>query len=494
VASIRERLRPGALPLVPFAPAIVVVVGIAVAVVMAAFGLVELRTSSDDAALAKAQALAAVMATRVRVIPAEDRDASMDRFAQRIGADLMLVDVQGTVLSDTAVGEPPVRPVVEMLLDERGFVDTATGRAAFAGASLGVPYAHLSVLAFVHAPAAPPGSRELLQAVSFLAAVLVSIAGYAAYRFSKNARDDVEFVRRRVERMAGAEAEPLGEEVPIRAFDQVGVFTSAFNELLERFAAAERTYRHDLSQADALDRARARFLATLSHELRTPLNAILGFADVLLSEVDGPLTASAREDLSVIRTSGEHLRALIDDVLDLSALEMGSLRLERRAVDAYAIAEEVVRAAAPQVQEKGLSISLSGDRATMAWADARRLRQILGNLVGNAVKFTGEGRVEVVVHRYDGAVVIDVTDTGPGIPEAERAGVFEEYRQVGDLASRRKGTGLGLAIARRLTAMHEGQLSLASETGKGSIFRVELPTPEGRVVSYPRIPLLPRRA
>src|SRR5207247_8401861 len=128
--------------------------------------------------------------------------------------------------------------------------------------------------------------------------------------------------------MAREGAGPSGKSVAVRDTDQVGILTSAFNSLVERFTAAEHAYQHDLAGALAFDRDRSAFLAALSHELRTPLNAILGFADVLLAEVDGPLSDEARENLTVLRRSADHLRVLIHDILGLSALESGELRLD----------------------------------------------------------------------------------------------------------------------------------------------------------------------
>jgi signal transduction histidine kinase len=208
--------------------------------------------------------------------------------------------------------------------------------------------------------------------------------------------------------------------------------------------------------------------------LRTPLNAILGFTDVLLSEVDGPLEAEAREGLTVVRRSGGHLRALIDDILDLSALESGELRLSSNLVDVMPIALDVVREARVAAAAKGLTLTLEG-AAAVAWADERRIRQILGNIVGNAVKYTEMGRVEVRVTSRPDAIVVTVSDTGPGIAPEEHEAIFKEYWQSTEAQARRAGTGLGLAIARRLVAMHGGRIELDSEIGKGSTFRILLP-------------------
>src|SRR5690606_5200157 len=189
--------------------------------------------------------------------------------------------------------------------------------------------------------------------------------------------------------MARQDADPAGKPLPLRSADQIALLTSAFNVLVGRFAAAEQAYRRNLTGAMAYDRDRTAFLAALSHELRTPLNAILGFTDVLLSEVDGPLDRDARENLQIVRASGDHLRTLINDVLDLSALESGELRLDSGPVDVLVVAEGVVREAQVNAQWKPLVVVLQGEHA-IAWGDPVRVRQIIGNLVSNAVKFTSE--------------------------------------------------------------------------------------------------------
>ena len=205
----------------------------------------------------------------------------------------------------------------------------------------------------------------------------------------------------------------------------------------------------------------------------------MGFADVLLSEVDGPLDEATREELGVIRTSASHLRSLIDDILELSALESGGLKLSRESVDVYAIAEEDRPRAASAGRGKAPAARALGDsRGAIANADPRRLRQILGNIVGNAVKFTSRGGVRIVVEDHGGGeVVVHTIDTGPGIAPAERAAIFEEYAQAGDAATKRKGTGLGLAIARRLVRMHGGRDRARERGGSRLPFHVQAARP-----------------
>jgi len=205
------------------------------------------------------------------------------------------------------------------------------------------------------------------------------------------------------------------------------------------------------------------------------LNAILGFADVLLSEVDGKLDADARENLEMVRASGSHLRGLIDDILELSAIESGQLRLSPGMIDLHAIAEDVVREASARLMGKQITLMVTGNSPALVFADERRVWQILSNLVGNAVKFTSSGSVSVNIEITQREAILSVTDTGPGIPQAEIETIFDEYRQLGSLNARERGSGLGRFIARKLVAMHGGTIGVRSELGRGSEFTVRMP-------------------
>jgi len=331
------------------------------------------------------------------------------------------------------------------------------------------------LVAFVPKPASTGGTRALLSALLALTALLVGVATAVAYAVARDANADIGFVTNRVRGMARVRTEPTGEPVPVRALDEVGELTSAFNDLVGRFSAAEKKYREDLEHARAADRDRAAFLAAVSHELRSPLNAVLGFAEVLMTEVDGPLTATAKEEVEQIRGSGAHLLELINDILEFSALESGQLRLTRGKVDVYQVATDVVREAGGVLGGRPVKLSVSGESGVFAHADPRRVRQILQNLVGNAIKFTQQGEVTVTVLGEGSRARVIVRDTGPGISPTERAMIFEEYRQAGDERTMRRGTGLGLAITRRLVLMHGGMIQVESELGRGSTFEVTLP-------------------
>jgi signal transduction histidine kinase len=305
--------------------------------------------------------------------------------------------------------------------------------------------------------------------------MLVGVAAAVAYAVARDANRDVDFVAQRVRGMVHVRSEPTGEAVPVRTMDEVGALTVAFNALVDRFAAAQSTYGSDLERVRAADRDRAAFLAAVSHELRSPLNAILGFADILMTEVDGPLGPEAREEVEQIRGSGKHLLDLINDILEFSALESGQLKLSRTRVDLAALAWEVVREAAVLVAQRPVSVRIEGEGQVYARADQRRVRQVLTNLVGNAVKFTRAGDVVVHVGREGRWALLSVRDTGPGISPQERAVIFQEYKQTKEERARRRGTGLGLAIARRLVVMHGGRIDVESELGRGSTFTVLLP-------------------
>jgi signal transduction histidine kinase len=460
--------------LLKLAPTLVVVLGIAVAAIMALLGFLQLRAHADEAVALRAKVLALTLSERLRATDATDRATVVDQAAQRSSTELLLVQQDGRVVVDGSLGAPSRPKLVELLIAGSGETATRQGRTRFHAAPLGEPLQNLSVLVFAPAPELPFATRSLLLSVGALTAILVGGAALVAFAIARNVNADVAYVRERIVEMALEGAGPSGKSVPVRDTDQVGILTSAFNLLVERFTAAEHAYQHDLTFALEFDRDRSAFLSALSHELRTPLNAILGFADVLLAEVDGPLSDEARDNLTVLRRSADHLRALIDDILDLSALESGELRLDTSTLDVFVIAAEVAREARVTAQDKPLDVLMSG-RPAIALADARRVRQILGNLVGNAVKFTREGKVEIHVDLDGDFVVVSVSDTGPGIPPEQRAAIFEEYWQAPASRQSRTGAGLGLAITRRLVRMHGGTISVESETGQGSSFTVRLP-------------------
>jgi signal transduction histidine kinase len=222
---------------------------------------------------------------------------------------------------------------------------------------------------------------------------------------------------------------------------------------------------------------KSQFFANMSHELRTPLNGILGFAELLVDGLYGALPDKALEILERIQKDGKHLLSLINDVLDISKIEAGQLSLALDDYSLQGIVETVVASTASLARAKGITVNavVSPD-LPVGYGDERRLTQVLLNLVGNAIKFTDSGSVEVRAQAMDDHFIVAVQDTGPGIPAAERARIFEDFQQVDNSITRQKGgTGLGLSIARRLVDVHGGRIDLQSTPGVGSTFTVYLP-------------------
>jgi len=224
-------------------------------------------------------------------------------------------------------------------------------------------------------------------------------------------------------------------------------------------------------RAEAASEAKSRFLATVSHEIRTPLNGILGMAELLR---EAPLDAEHASYVEAIRSSGVALVSLIDEILDFSKIEAGRIDLVSDAFDLHHLIESMVELLAPRAQSKGLEIasSISADVPRYVFGDSVRLRQVLTNLAGNAVKFTERGGVGVrLSRRSDGAINFEVVDTGPGVPPERRTLIFEDFEQGDGSDSRRhEGAGLGLAISKRIVGLMGGALELADNPGGGAIF------------------------
>jgi signal transduction histidine kinase len=268
---------------------------------------------------------------------------------------------------------------------------------------------------------------------------------------------------------------------------ETGNFAPEVVNLLQTFAAQSvlaiqnaRLFREIEEKSRLLEAAsqhKSQFLANMSHELRTPLNAILGYTELIQDRIYGEVPDRMQEVLDRVQKSGQHLLGLINDVLDLSKIEAGQMTLALGEYSMKEVVQSVVIGVEALAAEKrlALKVSLPHDLPP-ARGDERRLTQVLLNLVGNAIKFTEAGEVRVEVSASDGALRVSVSDTGPGIAEADQPRIFEEFQQVDSSGTRKKGgTGLGLAIAKRIIEMHGGRIGVESTTGAGSTFWFTLP-------------------
>ncbi|MCX7683312.1 MAG: HAMP domain-containing histidine kinase, partial [Anaerolineae bacterium] len=235
-----------------------------------------------------------------------------------------------------------------------------------------------------------------------------------------------------------------------------------------------------------MDYLKTQFLAVMSHELRTPLNSIIGFSKVLLKGIDGPINERQAQDLKYIHESGQHLLALVQDIIDISRINAGKMELQLEEVDLREIVQSAMDAVTPLVQGKPITLEQHIDELPPLYADRRRLRQIMLNLLSNAIKFTEKGYISVsaqiveswntCTEQQESFVQVSVSDTGIGIPADRLTEIFEEFTQVDSSDSRsRDGAGLGLPITKKLIELHGGRIWVKSKVGEGSTFTFTLP-------------------
>jgi signal transduction histidine kinase len=268
---------------------------------------------------------------------------------------------------------------------------------------------------------------------------------------------------------------------------EAGPFTPRQTELLEAFAAQAviaienvrlfTEIQEKSRQLEIASQHKSQFLANMSHELRTPLNAIIGYTEMMADGLYGDVSEKAQGVLERVQNNGRHLLGLINDVLDLSKIEAGQLVL---AIEEYSVADmvaTVLSATESLARTKGLALGSDVPAGLPTGSgDARRLTQVLLNLVGNAIKFTDQGSVEVRAAQAGERFELSVVDSGFGIAPEDQAKIFEEFQQVDNTSTRKKGgTGLGLSISRRIVELHGGRITVESEVGKGSTFKVTVP-------------------
>ncbi len=323
---------------------------------------------------------------------------------------------------------------------------------------------------------------------SVLATVKRSLVGLAAGLFlvlfvsillARRLSDPILRVQRGAERMGGGE---LGTRISVSTGDEIealaGQFNAMANQLQDYTTSLEQKVAEKTAQLEAANQHKSEFLANMSHELRTPLNAVIGFSDALKEQYFGELNAKQMEYANDISASGQHLLSLINDILDLSKIEAGKMELE---LSRFSL-DDAVRNALTLVRERAQKnfITLKSDVAeglSDVVADERKVKQILINLVTNAVKFSyPNGLVLVSAWRDKNALCVAVKDTGAGIAPEDHATIFEEFQQVASGGSAKyEGTGLGLSLARRMAELHGGTLTVASTRGHGATFTFSFP-------------------
>jgi len=269
--------------------------------------------------------------------------------------------------------------------------------------------------------------------------------------------------------------------------NSVGAFAPEVIELLKTLATQSalaiqnaRLFREIEQKSRELETAsghKSEFLANMSHELRTPLNAIIGFSEVLSERMFGDINDKQAEYLGDILESGRHLLSLINDILDLSKIEAGRMELELNEFQLPDAIENALSLVKERAHRREIALVRTiDDHLGVIRADERKVKQVMLNLLSNALKFTPEGgRIDVRAQVHDGETEISVTDTGVGIAPEDQGAIFEEFRQVGTASKKVDGTGLGLAISRKFVELHGGRIWVESQVGKGSRFAFTLP-------------------
>src|SRR5258708_16522895 len=267
----------------------------------------------------------------------------------------------------------------------------------------------------------------------------------------------------------------------------------ALDDMTYRLERANHTLTLERNEAREARRLKQQFAQTISPELRTPLNIIIAFTELMAQSPDyygAPLSAAYVRDLSIIHRNASHLQTLVNDVLDLARIEAAQMVVIPEETDPLLLVQEAIQTVRSLVEMRGLTLEVSlQENLPHIWIDATRIRQVLFNLLSNAVRFTQKGNITVAAQQQDGTVVFSVLDTGIGISADEIKNLFVEFHQLSSGKRRlHDGAGLGLAISRRFIELHGGQIWVESQPGQGSAFRFSLPIkrrPSSASICYP---------
>ena len=331
------------------------------------------------------------------------------------------------------------------------------------------------------------GSSPLFRRLLLAGLAIVLIGALIAWLASRRITRPLVRVTEAAEALAGGRHDgPLG----LTRRDEIGRLAATFDEMARRISEAHERLTAARGEAESANAAKSRFLGTMSHEIRTPLNAIIGYSEFLLVGIGGPVSPQQRAYVERVQTSARHLLALVSDLLDLSSIEAGRLRVQCHPAPLRDAVQDAVAVLESQAQIHEVTITAACDNALWYRGDPARLRQILINLLANAIKFSEPGAsVEIACATTDDAdpalserdeerwTTVTVIDSGIGIPPDKVATIWDAFVQGDDSRTRTHGgSGLGLTISRRLAHLMDGEITVQSEPGLGSAFTVWLPS------------------
>ena len=326
--------------------------------------------------------------------------------------------------------------------------------------------------------------------------LLVIVIGISALRIAKGISMPLSFLTKSADTISKGD---LDTRVPDLGLDEFGELSRTFDFMRRSRKAAEnelKKYQEQLEEmvnertaqlviakdhAESADRLKSAFLASMSHELRTPLNSIIGFTGIILNELVGPLNFEQKKELKMVKASSYHLLSLINDVLDISKIEAGEMEVSWDTFNMRSIIEQVIKEMMPLAEKKGVVLSKEvAPEVGEITSDERRIRQVMINLVNNAIKFTDQGEVKISCRMSKDRLKVSVSDTGIGIKKKDMINLFKPFQQIDTGASRKyEGTGLGLSICKHVLDMLGGSIQVESSR-EGSIFTVYLPKYKGK--------------
>ena len=420
------------------------------------------------------------------VVASERLERIAARMARGNSGGVTIFSPAGAVLASSSVAPVPYRPTVEGVE-----ADAQVGGKRFEVlyapfesrgvrvGELGIAVASSTALGSAHRTAL------MLAILAGAAAALVALIGL------RSARSVTSPLRRLSDTAQAMERGDLRARVEVGSRDEVGRLAATFNRMANELEASHRGLEEKVAERTAeLERlneelkrasaAKSAFVATMSHELRTPLHAINGFAEMLSDPIFGkPSLKTTRELGGNIVTSGKHLLTLINDILDLARVEAGKIEIHLQHTDLAAVMKEVLAIVRPLAGQKHLRLSMSAADGCVVVADPARLRQVLFNLVANAIKFSPDrGEVDVSINPSEHDVTVSVADNGPGLAPGEAARIFEPFER-GQASRKTEGAGLGLTLARHLVELQGGHIWVESRRGRGSTFSFTVPVATG---------------